>query len=769
MDLYKPRSDIVESENETKYTELEYKIEELEKYANALNERVKELTCLHEATRLLASNMPIDEIFQNLVAIMQSAWQYPDLTCIRAEYLHTEYETPNYQETTWNISEKIIVSKEIIGELTVGFLGDSRDENENPFLKEEIDLLVALSEKLGGYLERKIAQQALSFSEQKYRSLVETAPSVIVLLSGDGKIRELNQEAERVFGYSLQKVIGMNYLDLFVPRDWHDRLEQHFSSIITGDFNQGFEYPIVTRDGSIRHFIWNASLVIDQGGQPSILGIGQDITKRKNTEDALIESEERYRNLFDNLADGIAIVDTKGIITMCNDRLLNIFGFTADETIGKSFTEFLHPDYRETVFKEFLEGFNLQKLGGEGLEVLATGKSGESFFINVSNTVLYENGKPTGYQSVIRDIPKEKLSEKAILEERDRAQRYLDIAGAAIVVLNNDGIVQQINQKGSEILGYPIDEIVGKDWFEHFIPGSFRSSIRQVFADLLDGNSQVLESSEIPILTSEGIERIIEWRNSVIRNSEGEAIGTMSSGVDVTERKFAEENMKNAADTAMLYLDIMGHDIRNHLQAIVMGTDIMGHYELGAEIETIFELIVDSVENSQKLIDQVQATRELLSTPLEKITLWRILSLAIDNVQTEFPDVIFKSEIDTNTNQVLADEYLRILCCNLLNNAITHNQNKDRKVWVSLSEVSEGYVVTIEDNGPGISDERKESLFDAGRRFGGIGIHQAKSIVEKYGGFISVNDRVKGDPNQGASFSFWIPKSNGDFDGGLPF
>ena len=91
-------------------------------------------------------------------------------------------------------------------------------------------------------------------------------------------------------------------------------------------------------------------------------------------------------------------------------------------------------------------------------------------------------------------------------------------------------------------------------------------------------------------------------------------------------------------------------------------------------------------------------------------------------------------------------------------NAIEHNPNEEKKVWVDLTEVDHGYIVSIADNGKGIPDTLKTSIFDTSRRFGGLGLHTAQFIVEKYNGRIEVHDRVIDDSTQGAEFRIWIPK-----------
>ena len=107
---------------------------------------------------------------------------------------------------------------------------------------------------------------------------------------------------------------------------------------------------------------------------------------------------------------------------------------------------------------------------------------------------------------------------------------------------------------------------------------------------------------------------------------------------------------------------------------------------------------------------------------------------------------------------VSADEFLEQLLNNILENTVEYNEKRVRKVWVELRKSVEGYTVSIKDNGSGISDEEKETLFDPSRRFGGVGIHQSIRILQKYGGDMTVHDRVTSNPSQGSEFRIRFPK-----------
>ncbi len=120
-------------------------------------------------------------------------------------------------------------------------------------------------------------------------------------------------------------------------------------------------------------------------------------------------------------------------------------------------------------------------------------------------------------------------AEEALEKERNKIKQYLDIAGVMFLLINADQKVSLINKKGCEILGYDEKQIIGKNWFDNFIPERIRDKVKEIFRSLMDKKAEPIEYFENPVLTRNGRERIIEWHNSILTDEMGNIIGTAVS------------------------------------------------------------------------------------------------------------------------------------------------------------------------------------------------------------------------------------------------
>lgn len=150
--------------------------------------------------------------------------------------------------------------------------------------------------------------------------------------------------------------------------------------------------------------------------------------------------------------------------------------------------------------------------------------------------------------ALLASTAESKWAQAALQKEREKAQRYLDIAGVILVAIGADQKVSLVNRKGCEILGCEEKDIIGKNWFDTFIPERVGEKVRAVFEELMAGKPGQFAYYENPVLTRSGEERIIAWYNTVLYDEEGKVSATLSSGEDITEHKCMEEALRQSEE-----------------------------------------------------------------------------------------------------------------------------------------------------------------------------------------------------------------------------
>jgi diguanylate cyclase (GGDEF)-like protein/PAS domain S-box-containing protein len=296
--------------------------------------------------------------------------------------------------------------------------------------------------------------------------------------------------------------------------------------------------------------LWTATLLImrrrkvDVSLQHARENLEKQVVERTRE---LKESEERYRELVQNANSIIIKMDVQGKILFFNEFAQNFFGYAKDEIIGRNAIGTIIP-YRDNTGRDLAAMFEEIKRDPDRFkqnENENIKKNGVRAWIAWTNKAVYDsNGNVIGFLSVGQDITERRRAEETLLRERNRAQRYLDIAGVIIIALDREQKVVMINQKGCDILGYSEEEIRGKNWFDHFIPAEDTSRVKDTFNKLMSGRIAPVEHFENPVLTRSGELRIMAWHNTIIRDGSGAIIELLSSGEDITERKKAEETLE---------------------------------------------------------------------------------------------------------------------------------------------------------------------------------------------------------------------------------
>jgi len=244
--------------------------------------------------------------------------------------------------------------------------------------------------------------------------------------------------------------------------------------------------------------------------------------------------------------------------------------------------------------------------------------------------------------------------QKELLRERNRAQKYLDVAWVMLLVIDTEGTVTLINKRGCNILGYEQKDIIGKNWFDNFIPGRFREEIKKVFSQLIAGEIDAAEYFENPILNKNGEERIIAWHNVVLEDSDGSIITTLSSGEDITDRKKAEKLILESENRFRLLAENTNDMISRHLADstylyVSPACKTLFGYEPEELIDTkAFHLIhPDDVERV------IAVTQEAIKTGSSRMGQYRHLTKDSHYIWVETVGKVLKNEITGDIEDII--------------------------------------------------------------------------------------------------------------------
>lgn len=272
------------------------------------------------------------------------------------------------------------------------------------------------------------------------------------------------------------------------------------------------------------------------------------IRQRKQVEDALRENQARLDLALRSADMGAWQVEFETGQHRFDSQTCQLLGLDP-RTFAGSAEEFyaaVHPDDREFIKAQLNYAVDRRTL--YEVEFRTVWPDGSIHYVNARGMTAFDDGgKRRKLNGTLWDITDRKKIEDAVRHERDRAQQYLDTAETMIVVLNTEGRITVVNKKGCRVLGRCEEELVGQNWFTTCLPqpdGCER--VYPVFQKIMTGDIEALEYFEYPIITRRGELRQIAWHNALMRNDQGRIEGVLSSGDDITERKRAEETLRES-------------------------------------------------------------------------------------------------------------------------------------------------------------------------------------------------------------------------------
>ncbi|NPU85936.1 MAG: PAS domain S-box protein [Syntrophaceae bacterium] len=397
--------------------------------------------------------------------------------------------------------------------------------------------------------DRRLAENALRESEERFRTLVEHASDIVFRTDTRGYFTFINPETLRVAGYSEEEIVGMPFSALIRP-DALDRVTRHFGIQYVKEISNTYlEYPIVRKDGRDLWLGQNTQLLFQEGEAIAFQAVARDITDRRHAEDALRDSERQYRLLAENSTDVIWTMTLDGRFTYVSPSVKALSGYTPEEVMEIPFHQYVVESYVEPAMTELAAQLAMSpadRARSMTLEIQQYCKDGSVKDIEITACWLFdENGNPVGVQGSTRDI----TDRKKIEEQYRILAELFELSPLAIAVHDLEGRFLYANQRLLELHGYTREESEGLRVQMLDTPESaalIEDRVREVMTTgeaRFDVEHLRRDGTRFPM---EAIAKAAKWGGKDV---------VLSVATDITERKRMEEALRENEEQYRLVVE----------------------------------------------------------------------------------------------------------------------------------------------------------------------------------------------------------------------
>jgi len=494
----------------------------------------------------------------------------------------------------------------------------------------------------------------------------------------------------------------------------------------------------------------------DESGEPvRAVGIHQDIDDRKRAELALEEERDMFK-------EGPAVVfkweDTDGWpIEYVSENVEEVLGYTPDELQSgeMQYLDIIHEDDRGRIVEEASE------LDSEGVDSITLDPyrvataSGGVRWVKEYTRAIESGGEPDHLLGYLVDVTERKRRENELRQFKAAVER----SAHAIYITDADGAIEYVNPAFEEITGYSEERAVGAtprilQSGEH--DGEFYEAFWET---ILSGERW---QSEITDQRADDERIVLNQTVAPITDDDGEVRKFVAVAQDTTARKEYERRLEEQRDNLDVLNRVLRHDIRNDLQLITAYTKMVADECDDPETDDHLTTVLESADHAVELTKVAREMADVMLSANEEsrpVDLRNVLQSELDEVRSTYSRAVVSTETGIPRTTVEANEMLNSVFRNLLKNAIQHNDTETPRVRLSITEDDDAVVVRIADNGPGIPDAQRETIFGKGEKGldsqgTGIGLYLVDTLVESYGGDVWVEDSDAG----GAAFVVELPK-----------
>jgi PAS domain S-box-containing protein len=556
-----------------------------------------------------------------------------------------------------------------------------------------------------------------------------------------GTIHYVNDAACRNTGYSREEFSTMTIFALdpdLTPEIWERSvtdLRERKSQFITSRHRR--------RDGTIMDVEIVAVYVSEEDREFSFAFV-RDITGRRRAEEALKESENWFRTLVETSPEMIWEIDPVGNFRYISPQIRAILGYEPAELMGKPVATLIVPDARPSVMQEIARHV-ASKTGISCIEVPARHKEGRDLVIEIHSSPFNDSeGRLAGLRGVASDVTERRRAQAALAESTELYQKLIATVPDLVVRTDLAGTITYINGKGIELGGYSsAEEVLGTPVFRHFAPEDLPRALENTRLMF----ERPLGPMEYTFITSSGARLALEINGDVLRTPDGSPLGMVYVGRDVTQRKKAEDALRNTHRQLSLLSSITRHDILNNI-TVIRGFLGLATARSDTPVMTSF---LERINEKTKLVQsQIEFTRIYQDLGSHEPQ-WQDIHTIF--VKTPPPSGITVSDTCSGI-EINADLMLEKVFFNLIENSVRHGGQLS-EITLTAQEHGAQLVIRYQDDGAGIPAKEKDVIFTQGYgKNTGFGLFLVREILAITG----IAIRETGTFGRGASFDIIVPE-----------
>jgi PAS domain S-box-containing protein len=425
--------------------------------------------------------------------------------------------------------------------------------------------------------ERKQTQKALKESEKKYRELYDFLPIPVYEMDLEANITSVNRAIYETFGGTEEDLKKGFKAWTLLSLEEIEKSKKNIQALLKGEQITGTEYTMMRLDGSVFPAIVISSVIYSDGKPVGLRGAIIDITDRKQAEESLRRSEEKYRTILENIEDGYYEVDLNGNFTFFNYSMCRILGYLQKEMMGMNNRQFTDKENAKKLFKTFNEVYKTGESAKE-FDWQIIRKDGTKRYIEVSVSLQKNSsGQPIGFQGIARDITERKQAEDALRESEEKYRTILEDMDDVYFEVDIKGIVTFVNPSSCKMSGYSEEELLGMPFKKISAPDDIEK-VMQYFGEIF-----LTDKTGKPFLWNlvkkNGEQGFFEIVVSLIRDKQGKPIGFQGIGRDVTERRKAEAVLQQT-------LDSLRKSVGATIQVMVSAVEMRDPYTSGHQLRS---------------------------------------------------------------------------------------------------------------------------------------------------------------------------------------